>query len=299
MTHATLNIRAVAKNFGAVAALAGVDLTAAAGERIALLGHNGAGKTTLFKLILGFLTPDAGAIAIAGAAPGSEAARKAISYLPENIAFPGMLTGAETIALYARLKRADPARSAEALERVGLAGAAMRRINGYSKGMRQRLGLAIASLNAPSLILLDEPTTGLDALSRAEFYDRFRRLAENGASVVYSSHTLNDIGGNADRIIILKAGKIVAAGDEAALRAMAKIPTKIVLRFRETDADDAARAIGGRKEAGGEVVIECAPQDKMATLARTIAATQPLDVEIRDATLSETFSVLSRAEARL
>lgn len=299
MTHATLNIRAVAKNFGAVAALAGVDLTAAAGERIALLGHNGAGKTTLFKLILGFLTPDAGAIAIAGAAPGSEAARKEISYLPENVAFPGMLTGAETIALYARLKRADPTRSAEALERVGLAGAAMRRINGYSKGMRQRLGLAIASLNAPSLILLDEPTTGLDALSRAEFYDRFRRLAENGASVVYSSHTLNDIGGNADRIIILKAGKIVAAGDEAALRAMAKIPTKIVLRFRETDADDAARAIGGRKEAGGEVVIECAPQDKMATLARTIAATQPLDVEIRDATLSEIFSVLSRAEARL
>lgn len=295
---ATLDIRAVAKNFGAVAALAGVNISAAAGERIALLGHNGAGKTTLFKLILGFLSPDAGAIAIAGAAPGSTAARKAISYLPENVAFPGTLTGAEAIALYARLKRAAPASAAEALDRVGLAGAATRRINGYSKGMRQRLGLAIASLNAPSLILLDEPTTGLDAASRAEFYDRFRRLAANGATVVYSSHTLNDIAGNADRIIILKAGRIVAEGDEATLRAMTKIPSKIIFRFREAETEDAARAIGGRIEAGGEVVIDCAPQDKMATLARVLAATEPLDVEIRDASLSEIFTALSRDEGR-
>lgn len=295
---ATLDIRAIAKNFGAVAALAGVTISAAAGERIALLGHNGAGKTTLFKLILGFLSPDAGAIAIAGAAPGSPAARKAISYLPENVAFPGTLTGAEAVALYARLKRAAPASAAEALDRVGLAGAATRRINGYSKGMRQRLGLAIASLNAPSLILLDEPTTGLDAASRAEFYDRFRRLAANGATVVYSSHTLNDIAGNADRIIILKAGRIVAEGDEAALRAMTNIPSKIVFRFREAEADAAARAIGGRIEAGGEVVIDCAPQDKMATLARVLAGTEPLDVEIRDASLSEIFKALSRDEVR-
>lgn len=295
---ATLDIRGVAKNFGAVAALAGVDLTAAAGERIALLGHNGAGKTTLFKLILGFLSPDAGAIAIAGAPPGSVAARKAISYLPENVAFPGTLTGAEAIALYARLKRADPASAAEALDRVGLAGAAMRRINGYSKGMRQRLGLAIASLNAPALILLDEPTTGLDAASRAEFYDRFRRLAASGATVVYSSHTLNDIAGNADRIIILKAGKIVADGDEAALRAMAGVPSKIVFRFPEAEIETAARAIGGRIETGGEVVIDCAPQDKVAAIARVMAERRPLDIEIRDASLSEIFTVLSRDEGR-
>ena len=293
---ATLDIRTLSKNFGAVAALNGVNLSAAAGERIALLGHNGAGKTTLFKLILGFLAPDAGSINIAGAAPGSYTARKSISYLPENVAFPGNLTGAEVIALYARLKRSHLSNAALAVDRVGLAGAVSRRVGGYSKGMRQRLGLAIASLNAPALILLDEPTTGLDAQSRAEFYNHFRQLAENGATVLYSSHTLNDIGGNADRIIVLKSGKIVADGDEATLRARVKLPSKIILRFAEGDAEASARHLGGRVREGGHVIIDCAPEEKIATLARAIEKAHPLDIEIRDASLTEIFNAFSNGE---
>lgn len=291
---AVLDIRAIEKRFGGVRALRGVSFSARAGERIALLGHNGAGKTTLFRLILGFLRPDAGAINIGAGRPGDDAARLAISYLPENVAFQKNLTGRETVDLFARLKRTSQHAALDALDRVGLSDAASRRVGTYSKGMRQRLGLAIAALGAPKLILLDEPTSGLDPQSRADFYSYFRELSGAGATILFSSHTLNDINGNADRIVILKSGALVGDGTELELRAAAGLPVIFLVHTRDSDASAVAARLGGRVSGSGRVEISCRPEDKMTMLARTLAERDAvLDVEFRDPSLMDIYRAYS------
>lgn len=295
---AVLDICAVEKRFGAVRALRGVSISAGAGERIALLGHNGAGKTTLFRLVLGFLTPDAGSINIGAGKPGDDAARRAISYLPENVAFQKNLTGKETVFLFARLKRTSQRAAFDALDRVGLAGASSRRVGSYSKGMRQRLGLAIAALGAPRLILLDEPTSGLDPQSRADFYSYFRELSEAGATILFSSHTLNDINGNADRIVILKSGALVGDGTEDKLRAAAGLPVNFLLHTRDSDASAVAVRLGGRVSGSGLVELSCRPEDKMTVLARVLDERDAvLDVEFRDPSLVEIYHAYSAEKA--
>jgi Cu-processing system ATP-binding protein len=295
---AALEIRSLGKRFGSVKALDHVSLSAVNGERIALLGHNGAGKTTLFRLILGFLKPDQGSIRICANSPGSAPARRAISYLPENVAFPKNLSGDETISLYARLKRTPRRTALEALDRVGLSGVASRRVGDYSKGMRQRLGLAIASLGAPKLILLDEPTSGLDPQSRAEFYADFRHLSDSGATILFSSHTLNDVNGNADRIVILKSGTVVGEGSEGSLRAAARLPVTLILHVDSGEAEVVANRLGGRVNGAGTVRITCAAEEKMATLARAMEAGGAVhNIEIHDPSLAEIYCAYSSGEA--
>ncbi len=290
---AVLEIRNLTMRFGAVEALRGVTLQAGEGERIALLGHNGAGKTTLFRLLLGFLAPTKGAVAVCGARPGSTLARQAIAYLPENVAFPKNLTGIETAALYARLKRSTRRAALDALERVGLGAAGARRVGAYSKGMRQRLGLAIAALGAPRLILLDEPTSGLDPQSRSEFYEYFRTLSAAGATVLFSSHTLNDINGAADRIVILKAGSVVGDGAEPALRSAAALPVRLRLRTDENAAAAIAAKWNGRVTAPGAVEISCAADEKMPLLEQILEKRGDIhDVEIREPALSDVYRAL-------
>lgn len=299
MTDA-LEIRALEKRFGAVKALSDVSFSAAPGERIALLGHNGAGKTTLFRLALGFLQADRGSIRVCGQAPGCVAARRAIAYLPENVVFPKSLSGRETAALYARLKRAPRHAACEALDRVGLADAASRRVGEYSKGMRQRLGLAIASLGAPKVILLDEPTSGLDPQSRAAFYESFQSLSQAGATILFSSHTLNDVNGNADRIVILKNGEIVGDGSEQALRAAARLPVTIVLHVAPDDTAAIADRLGGRVNGAGMVKLACAADRKMATLARLLSAGAGIrDIEVREPSLADIYGAYSGGEAEV
>ena len=138
--------------------------------RVALLGHNGAGKSTLMKIILGLIPYDSGEVMVCGAAPGSAAARRQVAYLPENVAFHPALTGQEQIAQYLSLRGESPKLALGLLDRVGLHQAATRRIGTYSKGMRQRVGLAQALIGKPRLLVLDEPTSGLDPVSRRDFY---------------------------------------------------------------------------------------------------------------------------------
>jgi Cu-processing system ATP-binding protein len=230
---ALLALTDVSKRFGRVEALAGLSLEVAPGERVALLGHNGAGKTTLLRLVLGFVHPDAGTIRIAGNAPDTIAARLSVAYLPENVAFPRALTGRELIRFYARLKGVSAAAAMAALERVGLAGAAGRAVGGYSKGMRQRLGLAQALLGAPRLMLLDEPTSGLDPMSRRDFYALVDEVAAAGTAVLLSSHSLSEIEARTDRVAILRDGHLVADAPLARLQAEAALPVRIRVRALE------------------------------------------------------------------
>jgi Cu-processing system ATP-binding protein len=228
-----VDIHDVSKRYGRIEAVRGVSLSLAPGEGVALVGHNGAGKTTLMKLVLGLVTPSSGTLSVLGADPASghgAQARRRLGFLPENVAFHGAMTGRELIGFYARLKGV-PAREAHPLlARVGLEDAARRRVATYSKGMRQRLGLAQALIGAPRLLLLDEPTSGLDPDSRRDFYDLVERLRGDGVGVLISTHALAEVETRVDRVAVMYRGRLVACGSLAELRHAAALPLRVRVR---------------------------------------------------------------------
>lgn len=230
----TVDISGIAKLYGKVEAVTDVSLTLHEGQTVGLVGHNGAGKTTLIKLMLGLIRPSAGTVRVLGEDPasGNFEVRRRLGYLPESVSFHMALTGRETLAFYARLKRVDPASTAPLLERVGLAvAAADRPVRTYSKGMRQRLGLAQALLGEPRILLLDEPTSGLDPALRRHFYDLISDLRSKGTAVLLSSHALTEMEGRTDRVIILNGGVKIADGTLDELRRIARLPTRIRIRL--------------------------------------------------------------------
>ena len=267
MSNFPLKITCVSKSFGSVHALHDISLELEPGERVALLGHNGAGKTTLFRLILGFTGTDAGQIRISGNQPGSEIARRAVSYLPENVTFPKLLSGREILNFYLRLKRLSTDSADSLLERVGLADAAGRYAGTYSKGMRQRLGLAQALAGKPDLILLDEPTSGLDPLSRLQFYSLLDEAANSGAAVVLSSHGLSELEAKTDRVAILNRGRLVANAPLEELQAESNAPLRIRVKARVGSIDEVSQQLGGRRINGQSVELVCPLPEKMARVA--------------------------------
>ncbi|MEB2335625.1 MAG: ABC transporter ATP-binding protein [Burkholderiales bacterium] len=226
---------AVTKRYRGVTAVEDVSLGLEAGQVTALVGHNGAGKTTLIKLLLGLIRPSAGSVRISGIDPagsrGAEA-RRAIGFLPESVAFHGAMTGNELMAFHARLK-GEPCRdNAALLERVGIAHAADRRVATYSKGMRQRLGIAQALIGAPRLLLFDEPTSGLDPASRSDVYRMIDALRVGGATVLVCTHALAEVQDRVDRAAIMHRGRLLAAGTLAELRRGAAAEARIRVRVR-------------------------------------------------------------------
>ncbi|WP_435140095.1 ABC transporter ATP-binding protein [Pseudopelagicola sp. nBUS_19] len=201
--------------------------------------------------------------------PGSRQARSLTAFLPEAISFHPALTGYEQLGMFSRLANVK-ADLTGLLERVGLGDAMHRRIGTYSKGMRQRLGLAQVLLGRPKLALLDEPTSGLDPISRQELYTIIDELAAQGTAVLIASHALTEVEARTDRIAIMRKGYLVADDTLAALTANAGLPTRVRIRAR---GDVAAIAVqtGGRRINGASVEIEIQTADKM-TLLREIAA---------------------------
>jgi Cu-processing system permease protein len=226
----TIRTEGLSRRYGKAYVVRNVDLAIAAGECVALVGHNGAGKSTLIKMALGLLQPSEGRVELLGEDPAGHrgvAFRRGIGFLPENVAFAPAMTGREVLAFYVRLKQLPAASGDPLLERFGLAAAARRRVGTYSKGMRQRLGLAQALLGAPRVLFLDEPTTGLDPESRRMVYGIVSELRDAGATVLLSSHALTEIGEKADRIAVMKQGHLVACGTMAELRRLADLPVRI------------------------------------------------------------------------
>lgn len=230
-----VELSSATKAYGSRVVVREVSFSLAAGEIVALLGHNGAGKTTLMKMMLGLTPVTAGRIRVLGHAPASAPAaiRRTLGFLPENVAFDPAMTGAEMLAFYATLKRRPAAEARALLDQVGLAEAASRRIGTYSKGMRQRLGLAQALLGDPKLLLLDEPTGGLDPELRQAFYAILAERARAGTAVMLSSHLLTELEERTGRILIMDRGNLVAAGTLDELRNRAGLP----LRLRAVLAD--------------------------------------------------------------
>lgn len=274
---AILSVSNVSVAFGSVRALTDVSLKVAPGERVALLGHNGAGKSTLFKSILGFTKPASGTIMISGGAPGTISARKSISYLPESIAFPKTLTGVEIMTYLARLKEAAVSEVAPLLELVGLSDAAARRTGTYSKGMRQRLGLAQALIGRPDLLLLDEPTSGLDPISRREFYNIIDRISAEGATVLISSHALTELEARTDRVAILSKGKLVAEGALAKLAREAQLPIKVRVEAKGDRVDDVYSKLGGARVNGKSLLLSCTSAGKVQLLGQIAAFGDVID----------------------
>jgi ABC-2 type transport system ATP-binding protein len=211
--------KALAGSRGGHEALRGVDLAVARGTAFGLIGLNGAGKTTFIKILLGVVRPTTGAVRVLGGSPEDIAVRRRIGYLPERLHLPQHLCGRAFLASVARLKglRGAAGEVSRQLGRVGLAGDAERRIGGYSKGMRQRLGLAAALLGAPDLLVLDEPTDGVDPLGRAEVRRILAEERARGATVFLNSHLLAETERVCDRFGILHAGRLVRQGTLAEL----------------------------------------------------------------------------------
>ena len=267
MAVSALSVSAVSKAYGSRPVLREVSLEVGAGERVALLGHNGAGKTTLMKLALGLVAADGGSVSVGGAAAGSAAAREAAAYLPEALAFHPALTGREQLALFARLAGVSRAAVPGLLDRVGLGDAADRRIGAWSKGMRQRLGLAQMLLGRPALALLDEPTSGLDPVSRHELYAIIDEMAGQGTAVLVASHALTELEARTDRIAILREGRMVACDALARLRDEAGLPVRLRVTASGERAADLQARIGGERLNGASVEVLCPPSEKMARLA--------------------------------
>src|SRR5919199_3402652 len=216
---AALAVRALAKRYGRIEALRGVDLEVAEGELVGLLGPNGAGKSTLVKIACGLVRATGGSAEICGAPAGSAAARAALGYLAELFRFPGWYDADEVLELHQRLTRSDGgvAERTELLQLVGLEDARSRRLEEMSKGMAQRLGIAQALVGKPRLLLLDEPTSALDPVGRRTIRGLLEQVRERGVAVLLNSHLLSEVELVCDRVTILLGGEVVAAGSPADL----------------------------------------------------------------------------------
>ncbi|MDH5353547.1 MAG: ABC transporter ATP-binding protein [Gammaproteobacteria bacterium] len=273
--QAAIELEGVVKRYGDKVVVNDVDLTIKQGECLLLVGHNGAGKTTLMKLILGLTRANGGKLRVLGDDPtrvSSVVSRGQLGFLPELVAFQQAMTGKEVLTFYARLKGCPVKQCNDLLERVGLQTAANQRVQTYSKGMRQRLGLAQALLGDPKLLLLDEPTTGLDPSLRQHFYNIIGDMQAKGTTSLISSHALNAFETRVDRIAMMKSGHLLACGSLTELGEQTALPIKMRITVAEGQTSRLAEHLGdnsGISQVNGHSVnLECVNDDKMIIIRR-------------------------------
>ena len=214
-----------------------VDFSLEEGEILGFLGPNGAGKTTTIKCMLGLLKPTSGTVTLWGAHPGSGSVRSRIGYVPENPDYEELFTPAEMLAMFSSMRGLDMGAEGirSLLSRVGLSGWETVRMKNFSKGMRQRVSLALALQSRPDLLIMDEPTGGLDPAARKEFRDIILEENERGASVFLSSHLLSEVETVCHRAVILSKGRKVAEGH---MEELLRTEDTYSVRFRFADGED-------------------------------------------------------------
>ncbi|MDO0823342.1 ABC transporter ATP-binding protein [Desulfosporosinus nitroreducens] len=286
-----LEVNNLEKNYGDFVAVNKINMRVNQGEVFALLGHNGAGKSTLIKMILGLVNPTAGEILIDGLqyGPKSKDIKNLIGYLPERMNFYDNLSAWETLTFYAKLKGVSSARCKEALEQVGLAEVKHRRVGAFSKGMQQRLGLAQAIIHRPKLLVLDEPTTGLDPIGILELKEMIRTWNREGTTIFFSSHNLSDVQELAENMAIMNSGSMAAEGSLAKLKHDYKLMTRIEVRVSTdqiamiSSLERGANTMGQFEIHDNTLSCYCESQEKMAILQRLLKE----GVEIEDFTVEE------------
>jgi Cu-processing system ATP-binding protein len=225
-----LQARGVSVRFGPLQALDDATLSVEAGRAVMLVGPNGAGKSTLIKVLLGLVRPDFAVFEVDGERTAIDNDwKRRIGYLPEAVAFSDNLTGLQLLRFFASARGVSRRRVDEVLERVGLEQAARRTIRGYSRGMRQRLGLGVAILSEPELLVLDEPTAGLDQEGISVLWSLIAEWREADRMVLASTHDLALMERRMDEICVLRQGRVLAHGTAEDLRRSAQLPHRIWL----------------------------------------------------------------------
>jgi Cu-processing system ATP-binding protein len=225
-----IRFHAFAKRYGAVTAVEALNLTIGAGEVVALLGPNGSGKTTSLKAAAGLVAPTAGEVRLRGQPAGDPAAREILSFLPQRVSFPDVLSGREVLEFYRSLRGVAASRVDDVLRFAALNGSGGRAVGQYSGGMVQRLGLAVAMLPDAPVLLLDEPTAALDPEGLCAFYGLIGQRRGQGKTVLFTSHQLGDVERLADRFAVLVAGRLVATLSERELKD--RLAERGVMRLR-------------------------------------------------------------------
>ena len=253
MTDLAVRCLGLRYTFGDTVAVDGVDLDVAAGSTFGLLGPNGAGKTTTIRMITTLLPAPSGAIEVFGVdvATRKLAARRLIGYVPQQLSADGALTGRENVSLFARLfdvpRASRKAAVEQALESVSLADVANRTASTYSGGMIRRLELAQALVSSPRLLVLDEPTIGLDPIGRASVWERIDEVRRTtGMTVLVTTHYMDEADAQCDRIALMHRGRIRAQGTPAELKAMVGENATLDDVFRATTGDDLGADTGER-----------------------------------------------------
>jgi ABC-2 type transport system ATP-binding protein len=282
------------KSYADIHAVAGVDLEVSPGEVVALLGPNGAGKSTTIDMLLGLIAPDSGVPRLFGRSPREAIAAGRVGAMLQTGGLLPQLTVAETVQLVGSLHR-DPLPVAEVLGRAAIQELRDRRINQLSSGQAQRVRFAIALVPDPRLLVLDEPTVGMDVESRRAFWTAMRELTMAGRTVLFATHYLEEADTYADRVVLLRAGRIVADGTAASIKASAAGRT---IRGTLPGADpDLLRELPGVSAAevhGNAVVLRSADSD--ATLRTLLAITDIRDVEVTAAGLEDAFLAITAAD---
>jgi ABC-2 type transport system ATP-binding protein len=286
-----LALQNLTKRFGPVTAVNDLSLQIEPGEIDAFLGPNGAGKTTTIDMILGLARPDAGSVRVYGTAPADAIARGEVSAVMQNGGLLKDFTVAETVAYTASLyAHARPV--PEVLERAGIAEIAERRVAKCSGGEQQRLRFAMALLSDPRLLILDEPTTGMDVEGRRDFWGAIREDAERGRTVMFATHYLDEADAYADRIVLIRQGSVVADGTTAEIKNLA---SGRLVRATLPDANEASlRGLAGVtnvERRGDTLLVQCSDSDIVAR--HLLTHTPARDLEISSKNLEAAFVALT------
>ncbi|MBF6243392.1 ABC transporter ATP-binding protein [Nocardia elegans] len=290
-----IELRGLTKTFrssaGPVRAVDGLDLTVTAGEVVAFLGPNGAGKSTSIDMMLGLLRPDAGCARILGATPAEAVAAGRISAVLQSGGLLPDLTVGETVRVVAALHR-NPRPAREVLVRAGIDGIANRMVGKCSGGQQQRLRFALALLPDPDLLILDEPTTGMDVEGRRDFWNAIRADADLGRTVVFATHYLDEADAYADRIVLVRGGRVVADGSAASVKNLASGRTvSATLPGADPTSLLALAGVDRVEQRGDRVLVHGNDSDAVARYLLT--RTPAVDIEITGRNLEDAFLALT------
>lgn len=294
MTSA-ITLDGVTKDFGDVRAVRGIDLTIHQGEIVAFLGPNGAGKTSTIDMVLGLSRPTSGSVSVLGIEPHQAVARGLVSAVMQTGGLLKDLTVSETVeytaSLFAGTTTGLPS-VAEVLQRAGIDGIADRKVGRCSGGEQQRLRFALALLSDPALLLLDEPTTGMDVEGRRAFWSAIREDAERGRTVLFATHYLEEADAYADRIVLVSKGRVVADGSAAEVKAQAAGRTvRATLPGAERLGLDRIPGVDGIEVRGDTVLLHARDTDAVAR--HLLTSTDAHDLEITTRGLEDAFLALT------
>ncbi|KAA2266052.1 ABC transporter ATP-binding protein [Solihabitans fulvus] len=294
---AAVSIAGLRKHYGEVRAVDGVNLVIAPGEVVALLGPNGAGKSTTVDMLLGLSKPDAGDITVFGQTPRQAVSAGSIGAMLQTGALLEDATVAETVGLFAALHH-RPLPLAEALERAGIADLADRRSTKLSGGQKQRVRFALALVSDPDLMVLDEPTVAMDVETRRQFWRSMRHFTDSGRTVLFATHYLEEAQEFADRVVLMRSGRIVADGSVAEVRAMVSGRTLRAIVSGATEGTLANLAGVRAVELRGEQAVLTCDDSDLAVRALLHTFPQARDIEINAVGLEDAFLALTSEGAQ-